>query len=89
MVAVLMCGMLTSAAHSQKYDDVAALKAEVTRLYWAGNYTEATEIAKRLLAIGEKALGVYHPGVRASLADLAKLYQVVWSKNSNGGRICS
>ena len=64
VVAGLVCAMaLVGAAHAQTTDDAAALNAEVVRLYQAGKYAEATEIAKRVLAIREKALGPEHPDV--------------------------
>ena len=69
----LVCGIvLAGTAHAQ--DDPAALNAEVVRLYQAGKYAEATEIAKRLLAIRERALGPEHPDVGQSLNNLAALY---------------
>ena len=78
--AVLLVGLVWSvasagAAHSQATDDAAALSAQVTTLYRAGKYAEATEIAKRLLAIREKVLGPEHPDVGASLNTLAELYR--------------
>ncbi len=76
MVAGLVCGMvLAGITHAQKRDDAAALNAELDRLYQAGKYVEATEIAKRLLAIREKALGPEHPDVGTSLNNLAELYR--------------
>jgi len=77
LVAGLVCGIVfASTAHSQKNDDAAALDAEVIRLYRAGKYAEATEIAKRSLAIREKALGPDHPDVATSLISVAGLYRV-------------
>jgi CHAT domain-containing protein/tetratricopeptide (TPR) repeat protein len=67
-------GVLAGATHAQTVDDPVALNAEVERLYRAGKYAEATEIAKRLLAIREKALGPEHPRVGAARIDLAHLY---------------
>ena len=64
--------VLAGTAHAQ--DDPAALNAEVDRLYQAGKYPEATEIAKRSLAINEKSLGPDHPDVSSSLNDLGLLY---------------
>ena len=77
VAAGLVCvGSLVAAAHAQTADDdPAALDAEGMRLYQAGKYAEAIEIAKRLLAIAEKALGPNHPSVGTSLSNLALLYQ--------------
>ena len=76
LVAALMCAVvLASAAYAQEADNPAALNAEVVRLYQAGKYAQATEIAKRSLAISEKALGPDHPDVGISLNNLALLYQ--------------
>ena len=72
----LVCGMvLAGATDAQKRDDAAALNAELDRLYQAGKYVEATEIAKRLLAMREKALGPEHPEVGTLLNDLGVLYR--------------
>jgi tetratricopeptide (TPR) repeat protein len=74
---VLVCGIvLVNAADAQKRaDDPAALDAEMVRLYQAGKYTEATEIAKQSLAINEKVQGHQHPEVATSLNNLALLFQ--------------
>jgi tetratricopeptide (TPR) repeat protein/CHAT domain-containing protein len=73
----LVCGVaLANVAHSQKNDDFAALNAELVRLYGAGKYAEATEVAKRLLANREKSLGPTHPEVDTALSNLAKLYRL-------------
>jgi tetratricopeptide (TPR) repeat protein len=47
----------------------------MVRLYRAGKYTEATEIAKQSLAINEKVQGHQHPEVATSLNKLALLFQ--------------
>ena len=76
MVPGLVCALvLAGASHAQKTDDAAALNADVMRLYHAGKYPEATEIAKRVLAIYEKALGPEHTYVGTSLNNLALMYQ--------------
>ena len=52
LLAGLVCAMaLAGASQAQTADDAAALNAEVMRLYQAGGYLEATEIAKRVLAM--------------------------------------
>lgn len=55
-------------------DDWKKLNSEVVRLYHAGKYTEAIEIAKRVLALTETQLGPDHPDVGQSLNNLALLY---------------
>jgi tetratricopeptide (TPR) repeat protein len=76
IVMGLVCGtVLAGAAHAQKGDDPTALNAEVLRLYQAGKYAEATEIAQRLLAIREQALGPDHLDVSTSLNNLGELYR--------------
>ena len=75
VVTALVCGMaLEGTSHAQTADDAAALHAEAERLYQAGKYPEATEIAQRLLAIREKSLGPDHPLVGIPLYLLAELY---------------
>ena len=70
-----MAVMLASAAHAQTVDDAAALNAELVRLYREGKHAEATEIAKRVLDIREKALGPEHRDVGSALNNLATLYR--------------
>src|SRR5262249_20771016 len=73
--AVLVCmAVLTGATRAQRGNDPAALDAELARLYQAGKYAEAAEIAKRSLAIMEMVLGPGHPAVGTSLNNLAGLY---------------
>jgi CHAT domain-containing protein/tetratricopeptide (TPR) repeat protein len=62
-------------AQVQVTDEFDALNQQVVRLYQAGKYAEATEIAKQLLANKEKKLGPDHPQVAAILNDLAFLYR--------------
>ncbi len=77
VAAGLVCLIVSaSAARSQKSDDVVALDAEVIRLYRANLYAEATEIAKRSLAVREKALGPDHPDIATALISVALLYRV-------------
>ena len=61
-------------AWSQGADELAALNAQVVKLYGLGKYAEAIEIAKRSLALAEKQLGPDHPDVGQSLNNLALLY---------------
>jgi tetratricopeptide (TPR) repeat protein/CHAT domain-containing protein len=75
-VAGLVCAMvLAGRSHAQPADETAALNAELARLYQAGKYAEAIEIAKRVIAIREKALGPDHPQVGSALNNLAALYR--------------
>jgi tetratricopeptide (TPR) repeat protein len=46
-------------------------------LYQAGRYTEALPLAQKALEIREKAFGLVHPDVAASLHNLALLYQAM------------
>jgi tetratricopeptide (TPR) repeat protein len=62
-------------ARAQGNDDRDALNKQVAVLYGQGKYAEATEIAKRSLALAEKALGSDHPEVGKALNNLAELYQ--------------
>src|SRR5262245_5644620 len=66
--------MVAVPSRTQTADDTAALSAEAEKLYQAGKFVEAIEIAKRVLAIREKALGPEHPELGTSLSDLALLY---------------
>ena len=60
----LLCGIgVAGAVHAQSVDDPAALNAEVLRLYQAGKYAEATEIARHVLVLVERRPGPEHPGV--------------------------
>ena len=58
-VSVLV-GVTSLPAVAQGADELAALNAQVVKLYQAGKYAEATEIAKRSLALAEKQLGPGH-----------------------------
>src|SRR5450759_4616155 len=63
-------------AHAQT-DEAAALNQQVIKLYNEGRYSEAIQLAQRLLTIQEKALGPEHPDVATSLNNLASLYQAL------------
>src|SRR5262245_51476977 len=76
VVTALVCGAtLTSLARSQPSDDPVELNAEVVRLYQAGKYAEAVDVAKQSLGIREKMLGPEHPAVGLALNNLAALYR--------------
>jgi tetratricopeptide (TPR) repeat protein len=66
-------GVEPVAAWAQDSDDVAAINSKVAQLYKQGKYSEATEVAKRALALAEKALGPDHPDVGHSMNNLALL----------------
>ena len=70
---LLVLALAASGATAQT-DDLAALNAQVEKLYGEGKYAEATEIAKQSLALAEKKFGTDHPSVGSSLNNLALLY---------------
>jgi tetratricopeptide (TPR) repeat protein len=53
----------------------AALFAKVTQLYQAGNYSEASPLAERLVATAEREGGPNHPNVATALIVLAAIYE--------------
>jgi esterase/lipase superfamily enzyme len=53
-----------------------ALNGEVIRLYNAGKYSDAVQIAEKATALTQKALGPDHPDVGQGLNNLAALYHV-------------
>src|SRR5262245_54126113 len=55
-------------------EEAAQLNAQVMKLYAAGRFGEAIPLAKKALAIREKALGPEHPNTVTSLNNLAELY---------------
>ena len=71
----VLAGVTSLPAVAQGADDLAALNAQVGKLYGEGKYAEATEIGKRSLALSERKLGPDHPNVGTSLNNLALLYQ--------------
>jgi CHAT domain-containing protein len=72
VAAGIACALaLAGVARAQTAD---ALDAEVVKLYQAGKYAEATNIAERRLAIREKAQGPDHRDVGETLSNLAGLY---------------
>src|SRR5262245_22685057 len=77
-IAAALAGVLfvgtSSIPLAQQTDDVNELNKRVLELYRAGRYSDAIQIAQRVLAIREKALGRDHAEVAASLNNLAQLY---------------
>ena len=64
-----------ASAWAQSTDDLGNLGQQVTRLRGEGKFAQATEVAKRALALAEQQFGSNHPDVRPSLNNLALLYQ--------------
>jgi Tetratricopeptide repeat len=67
LAALLMVIASLMQARAQGTDDLDALNKQVVTLYSQGKYAEATEIAKRSLALAEKKLGPDHHTVGTSL----------------------
>ncbi len=67
--------VLQSCGDSAEVQEAKRLDTQAVRSYRAGRVAEATTLAKRSLAIKEKALGPEHPDVATSLNNLAVLYQ--------------
>jgi tetratricopeptide (TPR) repeat protein len=61
-------------AQAQQSDDLDMLSQQVERLYGARKYAEATDIAKRALAVAERQFGPGDAKVMAALSKLARLY---------------
>src|SRR2546426_1076820 len=70
---VLLFGAVAS-AHAQG-SEWETLSNEVTSLYQKGQYDRAVVVAKKALAVAEKAVGPNHPAVATSLHNLALLYR--------------
>jgi len=65
-----------AAVRAQPATDAAATEQEMLRLYQAGRYADAIGVAKRLLALREKALGPDHADVGTSVHVLAELHRI-------------
>jgi len=65
---------LAAAARSEPVDELETLIQQVERLYQAGKYAEATDVAQRALQLTEHQLGPEHPNVATRLNNLAVLY---------------
>ena len=75
--SLLVVGMMAQAgtfARAQGPDELVNLDSQIAKLYQAGKYSEATEIAKRALILTESHYGPAHLEVGASLNNLAALY---------------
>src|SRR5262245_31769633 len=75
LAITLMVISFAGAPAIAQQDAATALDRKVQELYGAGKFSEAIPLARRVLAIREKALGPYHPDVATSLNNLATLYQ--------------
>jgi CHAT domain-containing protein/tetratricopeptide (TPR) repeat protein len=64
-----------SASPAQSVDAGSLLK-QITALYEAGKYAEATALAQQFLATLERTLGPNHPNLAVALNNLALLYQM-------------
>ena len=73
---VAIISSIVQPAYSQQseLDKAKALNQQVIKLYRQGRYQEAIIVAKKALAIYEKALGAEHASTANSLNDLALLY---------------
>ena len=74
IIMVLAIGLATPSVKAQQSDDLASLNQQVVALYGAGKYAEATDVAKRSLAVAERQFGPEHPAVSTALNNLAMLY---------------
>jgi CHAT domain-containing protein/tetratricopeptide (TPR) repeat protein len=61
----------TANVQAQQVDDLVALNQQAVKLFQAGKYAEATELAKRVLVEAEKRLGPEHPNVGIAANNLA------------------
>jgi CHAT domain-containing protein/tetratricopeptide (TPR) repeat protein len=73
--AVCLITIDSFAAETQRSDDLDTLNKQVVQLYQAGSYPEATDIAKRALALAERQFGPDHPTVGTALNNLAGFYK--------------
>jgi CHAT domain-containing protein/tetratricopeptide (TPR) repeat protein len=74
IVMVLAIGLAAPSVKAQQSDNLASLNQQVVALYGAGKYAEATDVAKRSLAVAEQQYGPEHPAVSTALNNLAMLY---------------
>jgi tetratricopeptide (TPR) repeat protein len=64
-------------AAAQKKDElvfITALELQILQLYGQGRYADAIALARKVLAMREKAFGPDHPNVARNLHNLAVLY---------------
>ncbi len=75
LAATLAACALLAASEARGIDDLDALNKQVESLYAQGKYAEATEIAKRALALTERKFGPDDTSLATSCDDLAELYR--------------
>jgi tetratricopeptide (TPR) repeat protein len=68
--------LAVTSAHPQSGDDVGTLNSRIEQLVRTGKYAEATEVALRVVAMQEKALGPDHPDVAKAQDTLATFYRI-------------
>ena len=74
-VAWVVCGIaLAGAAHAQGQDDLARLRAEVSRLHGQGKYGEAAPIAQRYVELARQKHGEEHRAFATAIVWLATVY---------------
>src|SRR5262245_37745574 len=71
--ALLMAFVALSPPARAQQDEAAKLEARVKELNDAGKFADALPLAKRVLAIREKALKPEDPKIADALADIAEL----------------
>jgi hypothetical protein len=70
--AILSIAIGSIAARAQQNSDLDTLNQQVVQLYRAGKYSEATDIAKRVLALTERQFGPEDAKVGTALNNLAE-----------------
>src|SRR5262245_23446295 len=65
----------TAGAQERDLAEAQRLNGQVLQYYATGRYQQAIPVARRELAITEKALGPENPNTAAALNNLADLYQ--------------
>jgi CHAT domain-containing protein/tetratricopeptide (TPR) repeat protein len=74
LASALLVGAFAGTPTIAQQNEVAALSDRIIKLYQAGKFAEAVPLARRALAIQEKALGPNDPAVADMLGTLAVLY---------------
>jgi CHAT domain-containing protein/Tfp pilus assembly protein PilF len=77
IMAAMLSGILIIAvapARAQTDSEMEAVYNESQKLYAAGKYVEAEQLAKRVLEFQERSLGASHPDVASALNNLAHVY---------------
>jgi hypothetical protein len=77
LMVLVVCAVVVApiTAKAQQSDDLDALNRQVEQLFQAGKYSEATDIAKRELAVAERQFGPDDAKIGAALNNLAALYR--------------